>query len=182
MIMPSCMSSDQRTSHPQCLADATMSASKICTGVAHEDVQSPELTLDLVEHPLDVLGTRDVGLDQAPLGSARLHLGQGLLRGLRLGVIVDRDVDAALGQLQGDTSPDPARASRDERMFPLECHGRPPSQRCSGLIVGPDVDSWLCHGVLSGVRRGEESDGKPSRDDRRESRADHEADPPPLQP
>jgi hypothetical protein len=37
-------------------------------------------------------------------------------------VIVDRDVDAALGKLQGDASPDPARASSDQRIFSLERH------------------------------------------------------------
>jgi hypothetical protein len=55
----------------------------------------------MVKHPLDVLGARDVGLDNAPFGPARPDLRQGLICSLSLRVIVNRDVDAPLGKLQG---------------------------------------------------------------------------------
>jgi hypothetical protein len=75
--------------------------------IAHADVQPAELVSDLVEHPLDVLGARDVGLDHAPLGTTPAHLRQGLVRRVGLRVIVHGDVDAALRELERDAPPDP---------------------------------------------------------------------------
>jgi len=117
-------------------------------GVAHENVQAAKLAPDLIKHPLDVLGTRDIGLDQAAFGAQRLNLGQGLLCGLGLCVVVDCDVYAALGKLQRDAPPDPARAPGDQCTFPLEWHanllpdgvlgqGPPRAERCAQRPAKP---------------------------------------------
>src|SRR5207244_9214889 len=95
--------------------------------VVHEDVQSAQCTLDLIEHAVDVLRTRYVGLYRDPFDSPFPDLRQRVRGCLLVLVIVDGHLHAMLRKLQCDASPDATRASRDQGTFSLERHAKPPS-------------------------------------------------------
>jgi hypothetical protein len=82
-------------------------------GVVDEEVDRPELALDLADHPLDVLHFGDVGDDSQPadlLGNLLNLLG-------RPGR--DCDLHPGVGELAGDSRTDPAPPTRDECDLPV---------------------------------------------------------------
>jgi hypothetical protein len=90
--------------------------------VADEDVELPELRSHLAKHPGQLFRARHVGLDHDAIGTALADLGKRLAGGALVLIVMDRDLDSVLSQLQRNSSTDASRASSDERVFPIERH------------------------------------------------------------
>src|SRR5437870_4368595 len=81
--------------------------------VGDEDVETAQRSFDLIEHALNLLGTRYVGLNGDPISTALPDLAQRVVCRIAVLVIVNGDLDAALCQLQRDGSPNATRAPSD---------------------------------------------------------------------
>src|SRR5881628_2424779 len=79
--------------------------------------------LDLDEHRPDVLHPRHVGLDEEAVGAVLAHAIERILGGGLVGVVVDGDAGAALGELERDTQADSPRPSCHQCVLALERHG-----------------------------------------------------------
>src|SRR6267378_6866787 len=90
--------------------------------VAHENVELLELRLDLAEHLLDLVWTRNIGLDDETVRTAFADFSERVVGSTLVLVVVDGDPDAMLGELQRDSSANATGASSDQGMFAIERH------------------------------------------------------------
>src|SRR6185436_16274407 len=76
------------------------------SAVRDEDVQTAELLLHLGEEPSHVVDAGEIRLHEKAIASVLADALERVLRGGFVGVVVNRDPRAALGQLQRDAPPD----------------------------------------------------------------------------
>ncbi len=82
--------------------------SRVVPGVVDQDIHPPEVLQSFLDQPLRVGEDADVGLDGKRLAAGRDDLGD---NGLGLGgaiAVVDHDLCALAGKLDGDGCPDAA--------------------------------------------------------------------------
>jgi hypothetical protein len=78
-----------------------------------------EITLDLRKHPFDFLGFTDIALDKDGFRASILSLLGGIVSGVVVREIVDRNpVYAALGELENNPPTDATRTTGHERRLP----------------------------------------------------------------
>jgi hypothetical protein len=93
--------------------------------VVHEDIEPPELLLDLVEHGPHLGAVRDVSLHGVAPGLRGAHLLHGL-PGRVQGQVIHDHARTLLREAQGDGAPEPRPAARDEGRPVLQFHGLTP--------------------------------------------------------
>src|SRR5439155_22535554 len=90
--------------------------------VADEDVELPELGVELTKYLSDLIRAHHIGLHEETIRSAFTDLGERLYRRTSILKVVHRDVDATVCQCQSNPSPDSTRAAGDERVLSFACH------------------------------------------------------------
>jgi hypothetical protein len=83
-------------------------------GVVDQDVETAERLLGLGEQAVDLLRLRHVGLDGDGSAALARDVGDDAIAALLAGGVVDDDGGARLGQMPGDSGPDPLGSPGDD--------------------------------------------------------------------
>src|SRR5712691_9563434 len=113
------------------------------TCVAHENVELPELSLQLAKHVGDLFWTGYIGVHQDTIGPTRADLVKRLFRGPFVLVVVNRDLHAMLRQGQRNSSPDAARAASDQCVLSIRRHMNLLGLRGQTSWVARPLTSWF---------------------------------------
>jgi len=93
---------------------------RFCSGIADENIQGAEFFLDLLEDSSDFVGPAEISLYEKSVGAQFAYRRERFLCGVSIAIVMNGNPGPFFRELQRDAPANSSRASRYERVFPLE--------------------------------------------------------------